>query len=146
LIDATSQGKDQLYANSLESFLSELKRFNLGQERRRRIAWIITKAEQPEIIINRYELAGFIHKKRFPKTYQKLQEWQNAKEGKIEVNFFLASAFGTVGGDMKGNYKNLSRQQGGTQSVIRYPQQWRPFGLVAPLYWLCTGKRHDELD
>jgi hypothetical protein len=47
---------------------------------------------------------------------------------------------------MEGNYKLLNREQGGTQSVIRYPKQWRPFGLVAPLYWLCTNERHPALD
>jgi hypothetical protein len=31
-------------------------------------------------------------------------------------------------------------------AVIKNPRVWRPFGLIEPLYWLCTGKRNPDLE
>ena len=36
--------------------------------------------------------------------------------------------------------KRQSRDEAGTYGVIANPAVWRPFGLVAPIYWLYTGK------
>jgi hypothetical protein len=145
LIDGTSHRKDQEYADALSKLFTGLARFNLDNYQSRRIACVITKAEQSELIVNRNRPSDFLHSHRFPKVYNKLQEWQKTKEGK--VSFFVASAFGTVGPmGMEGNCRILTRKQGGTQAVIKHPKQWRPFGLIAPLYWLCTGERHKELD
>ncbi|MBD2345667.1 hypothetical protein [Anabaena subtropica] len=38
------------------------------------------------------------------------------------------------------NFKKQFRDDGGTYGVIANPSVWRPFGLVAPIYWLSTGK------
>jgi GTPase SAR1 family protein len=152
LIDGTSHRKDQEYADGLEKFFSGLARWNNPDNpvsQIRKIACVITKAEQSELIVNRNKPPDFLPSHRFPKVYSKLQEWQNMKqgEGKIKVGFFLASAFGTVGPRaVEGNYRMLTRTEGGTQAVMKYPKLWRPFGLISPLYWLFTGERHKELD
>jgi len=44
------------------------------------------------------------------------------------------------------NMECTSRDREGIKAVIKYPKKWKPFGLVATIYWLCTGKRHPRLD
>jgi hypothetical protein len=147
LIDGTSYQNDRKYASGLTKFLAGIDRFNLAGEQRR-IAFVVTKAEQPELVISRNDSKkayDYVHSTRFPEVYKTLKNWQAMGAGKVD--FFLVSAFGTVGTrGMEGNYQLLARKQGGTQAVIRKPQLWRPFGLIAPLYWLCTGNRHKDLD
>ena len=47
---------------------------------------------------------------------------------------------------MKGNppRPNVRMMQGGG-AVIDRPKFWRPFGLIAPIYWLYTGKEDSKL-
>jgi hypothetical protein len=147
LIDGTSYQNDKRYASGLTKFLAGINNFDLVGEQRR-IAFVITKSEQPELIISRNDSKkayDYAHSTRFPEVYKTLKNWQAMGSGKVD--FFLVSAFGTLGTrGMEGNYRLLARMQGGTQAVIRKPQLWRPFGLIAPLYWLCTGNRHKDLD
>jgi hypothetical protein len=44
------------------------------------------------------------------------------------------------------NVNLLQKSRGGVKAVIKNPKLWRPFGLVAPIYWLCKGSRHPDLD
>jgi hypothetical protein len=147
LIDGTSYQNDKKYASGLDAFLKGIDDFDLAGEQRR-IAFVITKSEQPELVINRNDSKkayDYVHSTRFPEVYKTLKSWQ--ARGKGKVDFFLVSSFGTIGSrGIEGNYRLLSRRKGGTQAVIKKPQLWRPFGLIAPLYWLCTGNRHKDLD
>jgi GTPase SAR1 family protein len=142
LLDGTTHRKDLEYANGLDKFLMALDRTDLGGKQRR-IALVMTKCEQSELWINRHkpkELAMA----RFPQVYRKLQAWSQTAGG--EVSYFTTSAFGMLGTQFpEPNAKKLKRDRDGTTSVIKNPKQWRPFGLVAPIYWLCTGQHHKEL-
>ena len=44
------------------------------------------------------------------------------------------------------NYRKVKASRDGLAAVLKEPKKWRPFGLVAPIYWLCTGERHKALD
>jgi hypothetical protein len=147
LVDGTSYQNDRKYASGLSKFLAGIDRFDLAGEQRR-IAFVITKAEQPELVISRNDSKkayDYAHSTRFPEVYKTLKSWQAMGAGKVD--FFLVSAFGTLGSrEIEGNYRLIAKMQGGTKAVIRHPQKWRPFGLIAPLYWLCTGNRHKDLD
>jgi hypothetical protein len=147
LIDGTSYQNDKKYASGLNKFLAGIDRFDLAGVQRR-IAFVITKAEQPELVISRNDSKkayDYTHSTRFPEVYKTLKSWQATGAGKVD--FFVVSAFGTLGSrGIEGNYRLIERRQGGTKAVIRQPKQWRPFGLIAPLYWLCTGNRHKDLE
>lgn len=142
LLDGTTHRKDSEYANGLDKFMMALDRSDLDGKQRR-IALVMTKCEQSELWINRHkpkELAMA----RFPQVYKKLQTWSQTTGG--EVSYFTTSAFGMLGNQFpEPNAKKLSRDRNGTTSVIKNPRRWRPFGLVAPIYWLCTGQHHQEL-
>ena len=143
LLDGTTHRKDLEYANGLDKFLMALDRTDLDGKQRR-IALVMTKCEQSQLWINRHkpkELAMA----RFPQVHRKLQIWSQTADG--EVNYFTTSAFGMLGNQFpEPNAKKLSRDRNGTTSVIKNPKRWRPFGLVAPIYWLCTGQDHKELN
>jgi hypothetical protein len=143
LADGTAHRKDSEYANGLDKFLIALDRTDISSSQRR-IAFVITKCEQCELWVNRHkprELA----KARFPQTFRKLQAWQQTGGG--QVDYFTTSAFGILGSKFpEPNSIKIKRDRGGTSSCIKDPKRWRPFGLVAPIYWLCTGERHKELD
>ncbi|URD48713.1 hypothetical protein [Chroococcidiopsis sp. CCNUC1] len=143
LIDGTTHRKDSEYANGLDKFLMALDRTDIGAEKRR-VGLVMTKCEQPELWIKRHqprELAAA----RFPQVNRRLQSWQQMGAGSVE--FFTTSAFGMLGTRYpEPNSKRINRDRNGTTSVLKDPKRWRPFGLVAPIYWLCTGDRHKELD
>ncbi|MFN7528501.1 MAG: hypothetical protein ACK5QA_13915 [Dolichospermum sp.] len=143
LVDGSSRRKDLEYANGLDKLLLALDRNDLGGSKRR-IALVLNKCEQSDLWVNR-DKPAFLASARFPQVCRKLQSWQQMGGGEIE--FFAASAFGMLGSKYpEPNVNLLSRSRGGVTAVIKNPKLWRPFGLVAPIYWLCTGSRHPELD
>lgn len=144
LIDGASHTMDAEYAMGLDKFLKALDR-NEIEARKRRIAVILTKAEHGEVFATRDRPANITVSRRFAQVYQTLQLWHDSKAGKIE--FFTASAFGTLGNQyLEPNSTIIRRGAEGTTAVIKTPKLWRPFGLISPLYWLCTGERHPDLD
>lgn len=143
LIDGTTHRKDSEYANGLDKFLMALDRTDISAEKRR-VALVMTKCEQPELWIKRHEPRE-LAAARFPQVNRKLQSWQQMGGGSID--YFTTSAFGMLGSRYpEPNSKRINRDRNGTTSVLKDPKRWRPFGLVAPIYWLCTGDRHKELD
>ncbi|MBL1208720.1 hypothetical protein [Geminocystis sp. GBBB08] len=143
LIDGTSYRKDSEYAQGLDKFLVALNQADLSQGKRR-IAVTFSKCEQSELWINR-QFAEKIANNRFPQLYRRLQAWQKLNIG--EVSYFTTSAFGVLGSQFpEANSQKISRGREGTKSIIKNPRRWRPYGLVSPIYWLCTGKRNPKLE
>lgn len=143
LVDGTTHRKDAIYANGLEKFFQELDRAELD-EKKRRLAFTFSKSEQSQLWVSRHHPRQ-LATRRFPLVQKRLETWQKINGG--EVDYFTTSAFGTIGHNYpEPNATQIARDRDGTTSVIRDPKRWRPFGLVSPLYWLCTGQRHQELD
>jgi hypothetical protein len=143
LVDGNSRGKDFEYAHGIDKFLTTLDRTDIEQGTRR-VALVLNKCEQSELWVNRHK-PDFLAEARFPQTQRKLEAWQQLGAGKL--NYFTASAFGMLGNKYpEPNVQILRRGSDGVSAIIKDPKRWRPFGLVAPIYWLCTGQRHKELD
>ncbi len=143
LVDGTTHGKDSEYAKGLDKFLMALAQTDIGGNKRR-LALVLTKCELSELWVSRHEPRD-LTQKRFRQVYRTLQAWQQVGTG--SVDYFTTSAFGMLGSRFpESNSKKITRDRNGTMSVIRDPKHWRPFGLVSPIYWLCTGERHKELD
>ncbi|UJB68981.1 hypothetical protein HRE53_21530 [Acaryochloris sp. 'Moss Beach'] len=142
LVDGMAHRKDVEYAKELGSFLRLIGNLD-NAERKRRIAFTLGKCEQSELWVNIHKPI-FLASKRFPKTYQVLQDWQNNGFGDFEC--FTTSAFGMLGTAYpKPNATLVNRHRDGVVCVIKEPSKWRPLGLVNPIYWLYTGKHHKEL-
>ncbi|WP_346294243.1 TRAFAC clade GTPase domain-containing protein [Sphaerothrix gracilis] len=143
LLDGSAQRKDAEYAAAIEKFFNGLVDTK-DTSTLKRIALVLTKCELPDLWIKRNQPEKLAHAK-FKQVCAKLQSWQLSSKG--NVNYFATSAFGVVGSRFaEPNSKQLSRDQGGVTSILRDPQHWRPFGLVSPIYWLCTGNRQQQLD
>ncbi|NEO53545.1 MAG: hypothetical protein F6K54_10895 [Okeania sp. SIO3B5] len=142
LVDGTSHRKDNEFAMGMEKLLMEIERSDM-ETNHRRIALVLSKCEQSELWVNRHRPKKVAS--RFPKLSAQLETWSQSSAGTVE--YFTTSAFGVLGQQYpEPNSMRLKRSRHGTTSVIKKPTLWRPFGLVSPIYWLCTGKRHSELD
>ncbi|MCL1470926.1 hypothetical protein [Argonema antarcticum] len=139
LIDGTAR-EDKLYSQAFERLKEELNFRLTGQNKNLnsyRIAVAFSKAEQGSVWIHRHDMQKFMRLK-FSQTETTLQKWQ--KEWGCPMNYFFCSAFGMIGEPLTPNFREETRDSGAICGVINYPQYWRPFGLVAPIYWLHTGK------
>ncbi len=144
LIDGTSNLKDSFYAQGLKNFFVALDQAALENNELGRIACTLSKCELPELWVNRHDPKGILSR-RFPLMKRQLEIW--ADNPNRSVDYFATSAFGVMGKEFsKANTKVNQRSDGGTSCVIAKPTRWRPFGLVSPIYWLSTGKRHKTLD
>jgi GTPase SAR1 family protein len=143
LLDGIARNKDAEYVKGLSKFLDAWGQADKGAKKRR-IALVLTKCEQPDLWVNRHkpkELA----KARFRQVCTKLETWQQLGKGNVE--YFASSAFGMLGSSqLEANVKKIRRDRDGVASVLKDPSVWRPFGLVAPIYWLYKGERHPGLD
>jgi hypothetical protein len=133
-IDGTSHREDEKYADLLEKFTTDLTQRN---PQGCRIAFTVTKCDLSELWVNRDYPRGLVQR-RFPKMYAILENWTQEDKGKVE--YFTTSSFGVFGKYCEPNSIIISKSKMGTMAVIRNPQEWQPFGLIEPLYWLCTGK------
>jgi len=142
LIDGTSRNYQDI-ASNIDKFLIALDRSDMASTKRR-LAVVITKCEQPELWVRRAkprDMATAI----FPQVAKKLHAWQQSGAGSVE--YFSVSAFGMLGANVPApNFTKVRASRDGLTAVIKTPKRWRPFGLVSPIYWLCTGERHTKLD
>lgn len=144
LLDGSST-EDRQYSQALARLQTELADRLVGRNislRSYRIAIVFNKAELNHVWIYRHQIDKFVNLK-FPKTKATLQEW--SRTWGCPVNYFFCSAFGMKGNPPQPNFKKQSRDSAGTSGVIANPSVWRPFGLVAPIYWLYTGKDDQRL-
>ncbi|MEB3121725.1 MAG: hypothetical protein VKL41_10945 [Snowella sp.] len=143
LVDGTAYAKDRDYARSLDAFFSAINKADLQQEKKR-IAFAISKCELSQLWVRRHDPKGLVSS-LFPQMMGKIEVWQ--QRGLGVINYFTLSSFGILGKQYpEPNTVLIASDQGGTKSSIRDPKRWRPFGLVSPIYWLCTGQRHKLLD
>ena len=145
MIDGTTHRKDLEYARGLDQLLVALAGGNIFSQKRR-IALVLTKCELADLWGNRHR-PKFLLKARFPTIFKRLESWQDLGMGNVE--YFTTSAFGVTRNQnkyFKPNSEQIYRDRGGVASVLENPKKWRPFGLVSPIYWICTGKRNLHLE
>lgn len=146
LIDSTAKkSAEREYSQALENLQRELnERLSINDRglQNYRIAVVFTKSEQPPASGYWQDIESFIGL-NFPNVQNTLTKWSN--NWRCSTNYFFCSTFGTKGTPPRPNFKQKNRDAGGTYGVIDKPAVWRPLGLVAPLYWLATGKEDNQL-
>ena len=141
LIDSQSQ-EDNKQAKTIYELLRSIK-LKTENNSRRRIAVVLTKSDLLQLQLNKHNPRKIVSS-HFPESYKQLQLWQNQGN---EVEYFFSSAFGFLDKRFsKSNSTLIQRDSYGASSVIKDPSRWKPFGLVSPIYWLCTGERYKEFD
>lgn len=105
------------------------------------MAIVMSKCERGEIWPGRLDPDEDLFKVRLPNTYNYLTNPENKISSK-RLKFFACSSFGVRRyDDPRPNRESFDKNLPSEFSaVIRGDCEWKPYGLIAPLYWLSTGK------
>ncbi|ODV40210.1 hypothetical protein [Microcystis aeruginosa] len=124
MIDVLSSDQDNYYAEGLV-FLEQSLRIRRTDSSLSsyRIAVVFSKFDLSHSWDDRNNLGQYV-KCNYPQVKSVLDRWYNSWNCSIE--YFACSAYGRQG--------------------IADPSQWKPLGLVSPIYWLLTGKREKNLE
>ncbi|OYQ61830.1 hypothetical protein B9G53_25405 [Pseudanabaena sp. SR411] len=126
----------------LKPIINELrKREKLGTSR---IAIGLNRCDDVKLYT---QLRRFGAEKLFEKLFPKAYQINKALKTVFEIEYFAMSNFGMI--STKPPVPNVNQtllDNGYTSGTLKNSQVWKPFGLISPLYWLSTGKRHPQLD
>ena len=107
--------------------------------RKIRIAFVMSKCERGELWTRRWEPERDLFQVHLNNTREFLRN--NLSLGKNQISFFALSSFGVFSEkDPRPNRLNLGKNLQDGASMDK-KDEWKPFGLVNPLYWIATGKR-----
>ncbi|MBP0022155.1 MAG: hypothetical protein J7647_31940 [Cyanobacteria bacterium SBLK] len=133
--------RDSRYALALRTLRQELL-YRLKKGNRQindyRIAIVFSKFDQLILKIDKLNQEEFA-RKRLIRTYNELQRWE--EEWNCSIEYFFCSAFGLIHTIPEPNTIKL-RDSG---YVLKNPLKWKPFGLVEPILWLCTGQKNNKI-
>lgn len=105
-----------------------------------RFAVAMNKCERGELWPLRHDPRRDIFQRFLPDTKAALEDFlATFKIPPSNLEFFAISSFGVLKDTPIPNRKKQDRES--DRDVLRDGQQWRPYGLVDPLYWLATGRR-----
>ncbi|GAB1543736.1 hypothetical protein NUACC21_64120 [Scytonema sp. NUACC21] len=145
-----SQDK-HLYKPAFEKLCQQISEYEQVNSivKKLRIAIVLSKCERGEIWSGRLEPEEDLFKVRLPETYDflryKFPQYTN------RLKFFACSSFGVlstypVSFDPRPNrYIPDDGSSAEYNAFLRDPEQWQPFGLISPIYWLTTGKTLNDL-
>ena len=144
LIDSlvSSEKHDLEYALAIKNLGQELDmRLKKGSRNLNnyRIAVVLTKFDQLQVWKYRNEPREFFQR-QFPRTYKSLRQLMNNE--KCLISYFSCSAFGMKGEPPQPNAIGYGNSM---YFVLQDTELWQPFGLIAPIYWLCTGQMPNKL-
>ena len=105
-----------------------------------RFAVVMNKCERGELWPLRHDPRRDIFQRFLPDTKESLEDFLTTfRIPPSNLEFFAMSTFGVLKDKPIPNRKKES--QDSDRDSLRDGQQWRPYGLVDPLYWLATGRR-----
>lgn len=140
LVDGNLPREDEQISNALKNLQPHIL-----AEHQQRIALVFSMFETQKLQQYRKNVEKFAEI-FFPQTVNALDDLIEYKN--CDVAYFACSAFGFLEEDGKLvpnvdhihyiNHETLSHW-----GVIKDPKHWKPFGVVAPVYWLLTGE-HDK--
>jgi hypothetical protein len=128
-----TNGIDDSYSKILERFTELMDRE--GRLNNLRLAVAMSKCERGELWPGRLEPEIDIFDVHLPKTKETLR----AKIPRHNLQFYTVSTFGVLRrNDPRPNRIDIAGK-GGRHAVLREPSRWRPYNMLAPLYWLSKG-------
>jgi hypothetical protein len=134
LLSEWQRGQDKFYRRVFEEFINLMGL--QGRSENLRLAIAMSKCERGELWPGRIEPELDIFEQHFPETKQLLESKIPAKN----LKFFALSTFGVLKRtDPRPNREN--DRYNIRKSSLRDPDIWRPYGIIAPIYWLSTGKK-----
>ncbi|MEA5528033.1 hypothetical protein VB638_00225 [Dolichospermum sp. UHCC 0684] len=138
LLTEWRQGTDKFYKRVFKRFIDLMDKDERLQELRLAVA--MSKCERGELWPGRLDPENDLFAIHFPETLSFLKDNIPSKN----LQFYAISTFGVLGNkDPRPNRKQELGQEG-RYSVLRETDNWSPYGMISPLYWLSTGKRMKE--
>ena len=141
LMDFEPGKADNEYKSILENLWNQIiKEEKKNPPRKKlRIAIVMSKCERGELWPGRLDPDEDLFKVRLPKTYRYLTKTEKISSERLR--FFACSSFGVRGiQDPRPNRESFDNSSSEFRAIIREDCKWKPYGLIAPLYWLNTGK------
>lgn len=126
-------GNDRFYRKMIRRFMDLMDRRD--RLKNLRLAVAMSKCERGEIWPGRLDPELDLFEVHLPRTRKILRQ----RIPKNNLQFYAISTFGVL--EKNNPRPNRADEEGSLRSVLRSPHQWRPYGLISPLYWLSTGKR-----
>ncbi|WP_027400842.1 hypothetical protein [Aphanizomenon flos-aquae] len=138
LLTEWRQGTDKFYKRVFKRFINLMDK----QERLHnlRLAVAMSKCERGELWPGRLDPENDLFAIHFPETLSFLKDNIPPKN----LQFYAISTFGVLGSKDPRPNRKQELGQGGRYSVLRETDNWSPYGMISPLYWLSTGKRMKE--
>ncbi len=102
-----------------------------------RLAVAMSKCERGELWPGRIEPEIDLFQKRLTRTRSILRK----KIPRKNLRFYALSTFGVLDPERDPRPNRISIPGDKEGAVLRYPGLWKPYNMIAPLYWLNTGKR-----
>jgi hypothetical protein len=134
LISEWQKGQDKFYRRVFEQFINLME--IQGRSDNLRLAIVMSKCERGELWPGRIEPDTDLFEQHFPETKQLLQSKISAKN----LEFFALSTFGVLRrNDPRPN--RVNDENNIRKAALRKPDNWQPYGMIAPIYWLSTGKK-----
>ncbi|ABA25072.1 hypothetical protein Ava_A0014 (plasmid) [Trichormus variabilis ATCC 29413] len=129
------QGTDKHYSRVLQRFIELMD--SQGRINDLRLAVAMSKCERGELWPGRLDPEIDLFNTHLPKTTKILKE----KIPERNLNFYAISTFGVLGRNNPRPNRVEEWGTNGRNSILREANRWRPYNLIAPLYWLSTGRR-----
>jgi hypothetical protein len=111
-----------------------------------RLAVVMNKCEQGELWPSRLDPKRDLFDRYLHYTTRELQRFLNDFGiSQQNLEFFAMSTFGVI--DQRDPRPNRKQELSSSvdpediSSVLRFPDKWRPYGMISPIYWLATGER-----
>jgi hypothetical protein len=135
LLTHWQSGTDSSYSRIVQRFIELMDKYERTSNLRLAIA--MSKCERGELWPGRLDPHTDLFNVHLPRTTHILQQNIPAQN----LGFYAISTFGVLG--RKDPRPNRTQEWGtdGKLAVLRDAKKWRPYNLVAPLYWLSTGRK-----
>jgi hypothetical protein len=134
LLTDWNKEKDQFLSRVLTKFtkLMDIR----GRSENLRIAVAMSKCERGELWSGRLDPTLDLFQQHLPKTTAVLEKTLPSKN----LQFYAISTFGVLErNDPRPNREDVIGTYS-TNSILRDPDKWQPYGLLEPLYWLSKGE------
>ena len=144
MTDWIEEADTKIYQPALQNLLLELNFLETANQNmpKKRIAVVMSKCERGEAWTGRLDPGEDLFRLRMPETYKELQLPQHLPH---RIEFFACSSFGVLADkDLRPNRLMGVDNDKREYARLMDRRNWRPYGLLSPIYWLTTGRRYKD--
>jgi GTPase SAR1 family protein len=133
MLDRWEPGSDKFYRSAIEAFVNLLD--EKGRIKDYKVAAVMSKCERGELWSSRLTPEIDIFASRLKETTKILKTRLPANN----LQFFALSTFGVLARDDPRPNRKVDDNK--DYASLRYVDKWKPYGTIAPLYWLAKNKK-----